>query len=104
MAKRVCFGLLLVIVTAVGLLGGSGLMRAQQAQSSQTQANPDVYSQLQATTSSPVGNRTNAMSRAELTREGPRCMAPRIFRPIRLNLSDNVHDVHDRHGQESRFQ
>src|SRR5215510_1018846 len=62
MPKRVCFVLLLVHVTAVGLLGGSGLVLAQQAQSSQTQTNPDVYSQLQFRYIGPVGNRTTAVA------------------------------------------
>jgi photosystem II stability/assembly factor-like uncharacterized protein len=62
MAKRVCFVLLLVTVTAVGLLGGSGLVLAQQVLSSQTQTNPDVYSQLQFRYIGPVGNRTTAVA------------------------------------------
>jgi photosystem II stability/assembly factor-like uncharacterized protein len=62
MAKRVCVVFCLAIVTAVVFLGNSNLSRAQQAQSSQAQANPDVYSQLQFRYIGPVGNRTTAVA------------------------------------------
>jgi photosystem II stability/assembly factor-like uncharacterized protein len=66
MPKRVSLSVLqisflFIIVFGAIFSGSSGLARAQQAQPSPTEANPEVYTQLQFRYIGPVGNRATAV-------------------------------------------